>query len=451
MTINKIGLSIATLAVLSASSLYAAATNHSTTVKTDSGVIAAELLYDNNVSLANNTDLNVSFRPKLTAGIQRGKVSIELDGLSNVKITPTASLWNKDTNKTVSSKFSYAGVNHQKIVFDINDTINDADTIYLVKDSDLSNVVKSVEMNATMLSNATSVTFSEALLDNTDKLLSNGTKANMITTQKEWSVEVSSFSGQIDAAQGFLKFNPNTATDTSSVTLTANTTGIVQKTGIVVFETVAKADNNVSAFGSYTVGGVAKTIANNQYDYNTTTNADTTKIDNITFTADGKNKIQETIWNADVKLVKVGDVTLKTPKTLYSGSFGQWTIYGYNAQIPDVMPTDDFVTYLKFINRSNTPSDVFFTLIDQDGRVVTLDSINDDIASLPVGIAQKYKASDLAAIASKENPDFDMTHSISIEVSIPTTPSSVYGMASLKNKALGQFKVLPIYNNGNNY
>jgi hypothetical protein len=41
---------------------------------------------------------------------------------------------------------------------------------------------------------------------------------------------------------------------------------------------------------------------------------------------------------------------------------------------------------------------------------------------------------------------FNKTASISVEVSVPATPTNIYGFASFRNLKLGQFKDLPIYN-----
>ena len=129
---------------------------------------------------------------------------------------------------------------------------------------------------------------------------------------------------------------------------------------------------------------------------------------------------------------------------------GSWTIYGYNAQIPNVSGLSTHDTTMKFTNRSTLDTNIYFTLIDPDGTVVSLDSVtNTSLAALSANETGTYKASALIALIT--DADFDATSSFSVEVSIPTTPTSVYGMASFKNTTLGQFKDLPVYNSGMSY
>ena len=140
------------------------------------------------------------------------------------------------------------------------------------------------------------------------------------------------------------------------------------------------------------------------------------------------------------------DIISKTTKNA-----GEWTIYGYNAQIPNVASTSAVDVVMKFTNRSTIASDIFFTLIDPDGTVVTLNSKDySEIASIPADQTGTYKASTLAPLATAKDANFNASGSFSVEVSIPTTPSNVYGMASFKNLTLGQFKDLPVYNNSSN-
>jgi len=162
-------------------------------------------------------------------------------------------------------------------------------------------------------------------------------------------------------------------------------------------------------------------------------------------TVNGEDKIEKTIFDAYV-YIQSGDTTFTlVPKVTKNA--GEWAIYGYNAQIPNVAGVEGrYETTMKFTNRSGLDTDIFFTLIDQDGTIVELSSADfpNEIAALPHNTTGKYNATDLLALVT--DPEFDKNRSISVEVSIPTTPSAVYGAAAFKNNMTGQFNDLPIYN-----
>ena len=263
------------------------------------------------------------------------------------------------------------------------------------------------------------------------------------------------FNNTIDASLAFAKFHDfetgeTSTTDKAIFNLHKNATLTGASLGANIVNLDVLFDQNTSKYITVAAGyssalkdmNVTGTVSG--FNTNSTAHDENATL-TLTVNPTSPDEIKKTVFDAHAYVVSGAnsfDVIAKKTKNA-----GEWTIYGYNAQIPDVMPTDKYVTYMKFTNRSSLNPGVYFTLIDQDGTVETVNSVNDGIASIPANTTVKYKASDLAAIASKKNPDFDMTHSISIEVSIPTTPSSVYGMASLKNVASGQFKDLPIYNN----
>ena len=282
------------------------------------------------------------------------------------------------------------------------------------------------------------------------------------------------FDARIDASNGFKTFydqyedingaTDNNRKDTLTMDITRKTVistaaGLVNpQIGVVVFQ-----DTNLTQNG-YTVAGIYSRadVTGTANDYNATMDlANAVAADDTTpqpykveYTVDGNSKIEKTdfgvqLWVQDAN----GNQFTKIVKT--NNNAGAWTIYGYNAQIPGVMDNPDLKisTTLKFTNRSGLNADVFFTLIDQAGNVVTVDSVNDGLAAIPANFTQSYKAADLLKIALQKNTDFAGAgkESFSVEVSIPTTPSQVYGFASFKNKqgATPAFKDLPIYNTSN--
>ncbi|MCD6258009.1 MAG: hypothetical protein J7J31_00240 [Helicobacteraceae bacterium] len=267
---------------------------------------------------------------------------------------------------------------------------------------------------------------------------------------------------QIDASADFLLFNADGAradsTTQDSYTFTfANDKDIdFAATSTDVTYTVF-ADRNISTFTVTAADADTNDVFSGSWadavwpaptvnDYNIT--ASVVGDTNGSVTEEVQLTVAPTEDMAIVNFTGQGVVTFDggATKTLFSGvSAGNWTIYGYTAQIPNVAGLSTHDTVMKFTNRSSLNTNIYFTLIDPDGTTATLNSAdNAEIASLNADTTGTYVASALLALV--DDAAFDKTGSISVEVSIPTTPDAVYGMASFKNNALGQFKDLPVYN-----
>lgn len=273
------------------------------------------------------------------------------------------------------------------------------------------------------------------------------------------------FNAQIDASKSFYSFYNQTATgetatkDIAIFSLKQNATLAGASLGVTAATLVVSFDQNLTK-NAYATSGTLDTVssttggagaAGTYSDYNDSIaltsvfNAANTAADNnvtVTLGVDGVSEIQKTSFDARAYVTSGTNFNLITQTT---GNAGAWTIYGYNAQIPNVAATSSVDVTMKFTNRSGIKADIYFTLIDPDGTIATVNSVtNTTLASLPANTTGTYKASALLALITDTN--FDKTGSFSVEVSIPTTPSSVYGMASFKNLTLGQFKDLPVYN-----
>jgi len=276
----------------------------------------------------------------------------------------------------------------------------------------------------------------------------------LYTIDQEWAATISQpLNAQIDAAAGFLSFVANNPEDVHSDKLTIKVTRDSMIDGgkftPSAMPLVVLSDQNLTA-NAYTVVGAWFNLPEDGTginDFNVTASGDSLasgqSVDgNLTYTIH-EGEIEKTKFTANFVMTDGDhDFTLiaQTPTNA-----GEWTIYGYNAQIPNAAATDTTETVLKFTNRSGLNTDIFFTLIDPDGTIATVSSVdNPELAALPKNTTGKYKVSTLLSLVS--DPDFDKAHSISIEVAIPTTPSSVYGSASFLNSASGQFKDLPVYN-----
>ena len=266
------------------------------------------------------------------------------------------------------------------------------------------------------------------------------------------------FNARIDASKSFLSFydqdlNSSDLADDMSFSLTRKTTLAGASLGDTAADVVLTFDNNLTVNSNTATGTGAMTLANsNAKDANgtvTLTALDTAQTGNIVLDLAGNTKaIPKTIF--DIHAYVTSGSTNFNLITKASSNAGSWTLYGYNAQIPNVTGVTGYDTTMKFTNRSGLDTNIYFTLIDPDGTVVSLDSVtNPTLASLAKNTTGSYKASALIALIT--DTAFDSSTSFSVEVSIPTTPTSVYGMASFKNKTLGQFKDLPVYNSGMSY
>ncbi len=263
---------------------------------------------------------------------------------------------------------------------------------------------------------------------------------------------------QIDSANSFFSFagnvnGYNSQSDTKDKISANFTNNSDVKYGYKTakLDYVISADQNLTGLITATDknGNVVK-FKNNDLNVsvsNATTNAFTTKFNDIS-TAKGVIPVTHFTTSA---WVTVGNPA-KRIQIANAQNAGRWTIYGYSAQIPNVSATSYTSTVLKFTNRSKLTKNIYFTLIDPNGTKVTFSSkSNPSIAVLKPYATSTYKASTLEKVAKTINPNFNDKTSFSVEVTIASNPNNVYGMASFKNKSLGQFKMLPVYTNGLRY
>ena len=476
MTIKKLALS-AVASSLMLATVSMAATVGKAFVDSNATTIASELVIGQDYN-GTSVDLNTTFNPSLSAGVQDGKIMIEFTGGRLQNVTSGMLVYNQTQGKNVRKNPTLSGTNKQKLIFDINDSINDADTLYIA-DTDPDSNASSHDDNASILldvlADQKQVTMHYSLLDNTDKVLTTADAGEVLSTKQEWEVSVATkFDAQIDASQDFKQFiadsTTNTTIDKSDINIKHNPVAV--GTGAVTWNVKTYMDKNITEAGtlvSAATGGTASVnpivlASDNTLGYvvdkNITTNPASSDDYNLTFTANTTDELPETIFKTSVSALKATrNASFKKPY-LNQANLGAWSIYGYKAQIPNVTGKSGFQTVLKFTNRSTLNRNIYFTLIDPDGTVATFNS--KDITSLtPLnsGVTGTYKASDLMAIVKDgtnvkitETKDstagFDATGSFSVEVSIPTTPSKVYGFASFKNlnTTPPQFKDLPVYN-----
>lgn len=450
MTLKKIGLS-----AVAAAMVTTAATAGTLTFKSANGnssyVVASEF-YLGTADVNNTLDMNNTMTYK-TGSVPSGTVTepaITLEFPTGVKAYATT-----DSNVTIlggltigTLKASSNGTN--QIIFDkVAGTSVNSNT-----DLNISGSLTVQFPNGTTSTTGTLKIGYSTSPDTADE----GT-TTLISTKDQVTASVSKpFNNFIDAANSFKLLVTSTgaaaATDTATVTISSGTTGIDRAvtTGITTYSAVLLPDNNVStagamahAVGTGAVAAIAQGADNNFTSAITTSAIGADQVLTYTYTPTGVNgtaQISPTVFTSTLVATYTG---AGKETLLNAASAGSWAIYGYSAQIPNVSGLSTHDTTMKFTNRSSIDSEIYFTLVDPDGTVVTLNSVaNPTVSKLAKNSTGTYKASALIALITDTN--FDATGSFSVEVSIPTTPNSVYGMASFKNTTLGQFKDLPVYN-----
>ena len=474
MTIKKINLSLVALAL--ASSGLIAANLNVTSNKTFANELVTVQDY-NNTSITLDANSTTIVPTQLVGGISagNGKVNLIFSGARIGSNYTNMKLYNKDRNSTVGINPTLSSpvgsTVKSQLTFDINDTINNGDTLYfssaatVLDDPDANASTAQANIPLDILHKTSVIKMKVQFADVAAKELDVTPESAVYTGKDQWSVSVSKkYDALIDATASFLKFtttNSTTTYDEAQLTVASSSPDLKANATLKVRVTV---DNNVTqyaTFGDPTASSRTFTAAATGYELNASkdyTNKGTFDM-NATIASGNTKEIKEEQFTVSVD----ANYTNSGKNTLLSatkGNLGTWTIYGYNAKIPNVAATSAVDVVMKFTNRSSLSTDIYFTLIDPDGTKASLSSADiSDLSSLKAGTTGTYKASQLVALLSSakitettnSTPGFDATGSFSVEVSIPTTPVSVYGMASFKNLTLGQFKDLPVYNNNTGY
>ena len=448
MTIKKIGLS-----VLAATMITSTAFAGTLTLDSNASSVASELLVDNNASLG-SVGIDAVYTPSLQAGVIDGKILVTLEG-GSITTLPSGFVYNIDTNKTVGNNPQLAGQNDQKLIFDINDTINDYDRLKLVTLANL-DPDQNISMNIDMISD--SVTMTIKMLDNVDDDLDTSDAKVLAEAKQEWDVKVGStiFDALIDAANSFANFTTNGTDSQSSdyalITVTQDTT-IENNTTDIDLNVTLLADTNLSEFmDSIELDGTPMTAggtnAAGQYVFTGDIADITTAGDyNITLDSNGSTEIEKTNFEISVSSDNTAKNANFAKTYLTEAAFGEWGIYGYNAQIPNVRNKSTLHTYINITNSSSIAADAVFTIFPKVGttNASEADTCTYNAGSIAKNTQMKYDFADIIAnsdcsAAVKSSVNF------SVELAVPTKPDDVYVNAYTKNDDLEDFIVLPVYN-----
>ncbi len=405
-------------------------------------------------------DVNITTAIFYKAGITGSSASEPGFEIAFAGLTPSAknlAIIDAETNATVA-KFSRiddssiileaksgASINRNKsyklVSFsDDNDGTNDDNT-----------TITAGDLKLTLPKGTTSAKAKLILTDNTGVSKLDEVEDDIITTVQQFSASVKTkLDDKIDSSADFKKFISNTLLDTYEISFVNNAPSLNKWADATKVDLVLFSDQNLTKNG-YTAATAAAAADGtiDKKDMNTTLTytdaaSDSNQSHTNTLTVTGASAMSITTFTASA-IVTVDGIT--SPLTIMDkAEAGQWDIYGYTAQIPNVTAiAPNFETTIKFTNKGNENANIYFTLRDTDGTVALVNSaINTNVPSLQAGTTQTYNASML--LAQVTDVAFNKTASISVEVSVPATPTNIYGFASFRNLKLGQFKDLPIYN-----
>ena len=456
MTIKKIGLSAIAIATISTAAFATGSLSLNGVV----GKFSNELITNTSVDVNNTSPLNY------TCGITNASASepgFELKLASPAVIKSSdgnISILAVDDNSTIAVFDRYDSSAHS-IIFKKNAGASISRGVAYKVVSDDNTTLGTGSMEITVTKGSSAVNAQLIVTDNTGVTVIDDVSAKILEGADQFSMSIDhKFDAQIDASKAFKEFyvGASATDDIVNYTMANNKALFNIPATATKIQLDIVADQNLTTYkvtnSANTGGAQINTYALS--DYNLTASAgapDNNFSETIasTLTTDKTGAMVVTNFKA------TGVVGFNGfSKTLLSAvDAGAWTIYGYNAQIPNVASTSIVDVAMKFTNRSTLDTDIYFTLIDPDGTTATLNSVdNPSLAKLPANTTGTYKASALVALlgdaviteTATSTAGFNSTGSFSVEVSIPTTPSSVYGMASFKNTNLGQFKDLPVYN-----
>ena len=401
MTIKNIGLSIVAVSVL-------ATTGFAGTVKNPGkvGLIGQEALSLNDANITEvfgditieaSGDINSSKAIKYTptnipaTSLKNPIFKFTFANVKHIVPSDTTAVFEVvDGNYTMVAKSpQVSGSNSNIISFNAVDANTYAynNKTYVVADSNTTDANGTAAVQATVLKGSTSdVTLQAELYSGDSQAQADLAPATVIAkVGPEYVGSVTSkYDARIDASNSFYTFydqhnNNNNKQDNAIFNLHQNATLPGASLGVTDATLVLTFDQNLTKNG-YITGGLGTRI---DYDTNVTDtlsgifpndNAADDNNETLTLTVNGTSAIPKTTFDAHAYVTKSGKTFDLISKS--TGNAGAWTIYGYNAQIPNVVGNGNIETTMKFTNRSSLDTDIYFTLIDPDGTVAKLNSVD---------------------------------------------------------------------------
>lgn len=455
MTIRTIGLSAVAIAVLGVSAYAGTVTNSSQKAITPIKV-ATQLAADENVTMsqiqANNQNLTIT--SGVTAPITQPNLTIRrTDGKAfdtNATAELTTLVLENDKNATIAGQAQLSNDKKSIVLTGVaKETINPGNYYYLRSDANTSQGIP-----LTLYKGESGVGLTFTFSNQNGTTVDTATSGNLIEQGLSgFSYSILKFSQKIDASSGFKKFtNFNSTLNTNAydeakimVTSAPATNNFINGSLVRLYVQGSQTANLIGFTDSITdqAGKPAKDSNTSGFaDFNASVPATgTSAIVDIKLKPDGKHIIPTTTFTANKIIAEFKGQNGKDYNTTLAtnASLGSWAIYGYSAVVPNVTYSSaaNIQTVFTFTNQSSVSANVYFIVYNNNGGEPT--TVN--MGVLPAGYTKKYNFSDILAKGNLPQGSY------TVKVSIPTTPSKVYGFASFRNSTLGAFKTLPMYSN----
>lgn len=265
----------------------------------------------------------------------------------------------------------------------------------------------------------------------------------------------------IDAANGFFMFTSAVATDDVAFRFEDLQFTIDHPAKYAQFSSVLTFDQKLKS--AFTIATVEAHNGNNQVatavlnDFNVTYTS-------VTATAPATTADVDSTYTTTFSKINTNADAMDTTNFKLSGSVvftgrttpyviatdldaGAWNIFGYNAQIPNIRNnTTNLTTYINITNSSSISADAIFTILPETDGINAGESIcSSNEGSIPANASRKFNVADILANSNCSQAVKDGVN-MAIELTVPTSPDSVYANAYTKNTDLPDFIVLPVYN-----
>ena len=424
MTIKKLVLStVAAAMVTTTVSAAGTTTATSQSVGTEGVTVASNLQH---------VDLNTSHVVSILGSISQGSVIYNFTGLglSDRNVTNAAVMNN---GLEVTSSCTKGSVT--QLICDVNGTITSGDTLILTDATATGGIT--VDYNLT--AGFSGATIATQITNSATTPIDTATAVTLLSTQTEWAAAKGNvFANTIDASDSFLSFQSEA---NATVTVTNTPADLGTNTLSAIWSVFPDSNLSGTNINVAMTGGQSQGKDNN-YTAGTITAAGTYEID---YNPDGVIVLPEATFTTSI----TATIASKSVNLLASTAFGAFTTYGYNANIPGASysagTTDTIITLVN--NQTAASADTVIVIKDATGTPCTLSSATATELTKPTANSStKYK---LSTMLGNSGCSTLTGTSYSIQVTLPTTPTSVFANAVVKRTDIaGAFKVLPVYNNG---
>lgn len=461
MTINKIATSVVAAALISTSAY--AITIGSGTLAVDGGVklsVGSELIAREAV------EANVTTMLTYTTDIEASSATEPAFELSFAGLNTASNLHIiNDANTTVIATFDR--VDGSTVIFSTaNGVTVERNGVYRVTSIDNNGSIGADELSINLPVGTTDFDATLTLWNNNGDAKLDTATATLFEKKTQFATSVTTpLSASIDASNELKSFSTasggatTTSTDTLVVQFTNDTTINYKATLVSAEFNITAADGNLSAYvltapsSSITTadGNATVAITASNIDVDFTEDANTSYNPNIVLDTTEATAMTETTFAAKSTVVfnRTGtNYTINPTDSAVAG--GEWDIYGYNGQIPNVVSNATKETYVNITNTSSRSATPVFTILAQtthsDGTTTGSGIVCENVtaASIASNSSVKYSMTNILALSGAENCQDDAITNYALELTVPTEPNFVY--VNSQQRKGDTVTVLPVYN-----